>query len=87
MVQKWRLWNVPAIGAATFVTGLLVVAGVAHLVVSYDLPLTYTYWEGSGIASEPYRANTLLGHVRNLGIGEAVPVAPLSLQPRPLVSR
>jgi hypothetical protein len=47
VVQKWRLWNVPAMGAATFVTGLLVVAGVAHLVVSYDLPLTYTYWEGS----------------------------------------
>jgi hypothetical protein len=69
VVQKWRLWDVPAIGAATFVTGLLVVAGVAHLVVSYELSLTYTYWEGSGITSESYRANTALGHVCNLGVG------------------
>jgi hypothetical protein len=69
VVQKWRLWNVPAIGAGTFVTGLLVVAGVAHLVVSYELSLTYTYWEGAGIASESYRANTALGHACNLGIG------------------
>lgn len=65
-----------------FAGGLLTVGIVLLLVAVFDMPLTYIYGSGNTEASPSYRANTLLGHVRNLGIGGAalgVGVVSLSL--------
>lgn len=52
-----------------FVGSIAGVAGLSFFVVSYDLPLTYTYWGGGGNESASYRANTLFGHLKNLFLG------------------
>ena len=70
-LHDWRLWNVRAIGAGVFAGGLALVPAIEVLVSATDLSLTYTYWGHGGATSTPYRANTVLGHLRNLGLSGA----------------
>jgi hypothetical protein len=65
----WRLWNVRVVGTGLFVGGLLTALAVAALATVFEAPLTYTYWAGEGVASTPYRANNILGHLQNLSLG------------------